>query len=702
MPKNGKRFKHLLTLFLILYFLQESNLLISRRSRILSKSNPSRDEESPREVAQTQSQIIRKTGDLKVLSSFDTDSNETEGLEERFISSANANRVPITFKKCKTKIDQLFDVVKAHAQAVGQESKHKSKKHKKSPPREETLYMLKHKTGMPMNKKIFFGIKLRENVNLLKGAYVFYNKDLPNKSDLNIYLPLMPEYGGCKRKVSSSQKDHVKSLELLYEHLPFWVNFFEITQRQMTNLIMVEMVHQLFMFLLRLFATGMYVKNFDSRFIGVRVVSDIHSILGYSQQIYLNQDLAFVFKNIEAFEYHCHFKKESDFKHLERIFVEQKGREFRVKNESNMDICHQMNLYNLLKILEISLFKSSNIEREENDFFIGCLDEAEDQGKGCPTVILAVLGMDVNKVKYESTKNQKVHLNVLKQLRTNLLAYTTQSFKQWFGIFLKDLILTFRKKPVRVVPSLKLDKGRVEFLISKFKNSILKINQSREQSGNHDEFAEELRQISEGLDKLISIQLKINEKLNESPVELSFEDSRTANKQEIGKIDGFQDLSDIQESEMRSSQQKIVDGISQKSSSANQKSQSSEEELEEITQTLATNLKDVEEVDALQQKVAQDGKAQEQSALTSEMKYQFEEGEQMAFVQRVDNQGLEYISMEINLNMINPKDFGFEDYKEQDEEALNRVVQQYFLEQLKQDPSLQGIVMEIDQSYMLI
>lgn len=634
---------------------------------------------------------------------MDDDSDETEGLEERFIDSSGADRVPIKFKKCKTKIDQVYDVVKAHAEAVGQESKSKKHKHKqKSPPREETLYVRKHQTGQPLNKKIFFGIKLRENFNLIKGAYAFYNKNLPNKAELDMYLPLIPEYGGCKRKVSKSREKEVKSVELLYEHLPYWVNFFEITQRQMTNLTMVEMVHQLFMFFLKLFSTGMYVKNFDSRFIGVRLVPDINLMLGYSQPIYMNKDLAFVFKNIEAFEYHCHFKKESDFRHLEKIFVEQKGRQFKIKNESKMDICHQMNLYNLLKILEISLYKSSNIARDENDFFIGCLDEDQDQGKPCPTVILALLGMDVNKVKYENTKNQGVHLRVLKQLRTNLLAYTTQSFKQWFGIFLKDLILTFRKKPVRVVPALTLDKQRIDFLIAKFQASIQKIQQARQQSGKHDEFADELLQISEGLDKLIAIQLKLSQKLNQPKNADGVADSQLIKKEEIGRIDGDQDLSEIQVNESSQSQlHQEADKFEEISHQSSHHSQESADQLERITQTLATDLKDIEEVDLLQQKVDDDGKEQK-APLSEAMKYQFEEGEQLAFVQRVDNQGLEYISMEINLNMINPKDFGFDDYREQDEEALNRAVQEYFLEQLKQDSSLSGMVMEIDKSNFLI
>jgi hypothetical protein len=665
---------------------------------------------------ETHVEVMTKPQKFEAHVAEDIDSEESDILDERRMKASGKN--PIKFKKCKTNIDEHFNVIKAHGEAEGQEEV-KSKKKKKSPPRQETLYALKHIEGQPMSTKVFFGIKLREDLQGLKGAYVFYNKDLPNKAGLDMYSPLMPAYGGCKRKFSLKDKHRLKSVELIYEHLPYWVSYFEMTQTPMNNLIMVEMVHQLFMFFYRLFPTGMYAKNFDSRFIGVRKVPDVNVMLGFSQNVYLNKNLAFIFKNVEALDYHCRFREEEDFQHLKQIFVSEKKRKFKIKNESKMEICQQMNLYNLLKMLEIALYRSAGIQKvDDHDFFIGCLDEPEDRDHKCPTVILAALGMDVNKVRYEFTKSQRVHLKALKQLRKNLLAYTTESFKKWFGIFLKELLIAFRKRPIRVIPSLKLDASKILGLIKKFQASIAQIKQIQESTGDHEKFKNELAQITEGLEKLLALKDKLVQQTNvpqtpKKTIEKNNEDvdnqiketvidksEKTALVSTIMKDDSSSnsDMEDVQQIKNQ-----IDHHIESDHEHSPQSSNSSVMALD-LQRKIEDDLKDVEEIDELEMQVDDEIQKKEsgKNPLTESMKYSFADDEQLAFVQRVDKSGMEYISMEINLNLINPKDFGFQNYKESDEKALHQVVQKFFLSELKKDPNLEGMVMEIEKSNFLI
>ena len=71
----------------------------------------------------------------------------------------------------------------------------------------------------------------------------------------------------------------------------------------------------------------------------------------------------------------------------------------------------------------------------------------------------------------------------------------------------------------------------------------------------------------------------------------------------------------------------------------------------------------------------------------------FEEGETAKFVNRIDMEGIEYLTLEINLAMINPKDFGFEKYTQKDELKLQEKLQAHFMEELMKDKNLkdQGI-----------
>jgi hypothetical protein len=74
---------------------------------------------------------------------------------------------------------------------------------------------------------------------------------------------------------------------------------------------------------------------------------------------------------------------------------------------------------------------------------------------------------------------------------------------------------------------------------------------------------------------------------------------------------------------------------------------------------------------------------------------EFEEGEQLKFINRIDNEGIEYLSMEINFNLINPEDFGFKDFKKSDQEALEQKVQEHFIAALQNDQEMQKLGLKV-------
>lgn len=77
---------------------------------------------------------------------------------------------------------------------------------------------------------------------------------------------------------------------------------------------------------------------------------------------------------------------------------------------------------------------------------------------------------------------------------------------------------------------------------------------------------------------------------------------------------------------------------------------------------------------------------------TVDQTIQFEEGEQMKFVNKIDHDGMEYLSLEINLNMINPEDFGFDNYdKSKDQSELDRKVKNHFIQLMQNDESMQNL-----------
>merc|ERR1740139_1335164 len=71
-------------------------------------------------------------------------------------------------------------------------------------------------------------------------------------------------------------------------------------------------------------------------------------------------------------------------------------------------------------------------------------------------------------------------------------------------------------------------------------------------------------------------------------------------------------------------------------------------------------------------------------------------GEFAEFVNAVDDDGMEYLSLEINFAMINPEDFGFENFTPEDQSALEKKVQDYVLKNLQNNQDLNDNGIQID------
>ena len=93
---------------------------------------------------------------------------------------------------------------------------------------------------------------------------------------------------------------------------------------------------------------------------------------------------------------------------------------------------------------------------------------------------------------------------------------------------------------------------------------------------------------------------------------------------------------------------------------------------------------------------------QEQGILTESKEYEFDEGEQLAFVQRINKEGQIFISMEVNLSMINPADFGFDNYNpEIHQKELNEKVKKFFVEELSQNEEFKQLGMNVERRLLI-
>lgn len=739
------KIKNYLSFFFFSLFL--FNLTISERSRllssrILSKSHPSQESvsDSNKDISETQSHL-KKPLNQSTISDEDEESPIDFDLEER--QTKKKVHISTTFKKCKLKIESNFNVIsKLAKQSI---SKSKSDKGKKES-REDKFYIAKIQHGQEENNTIYHGVKIKGPVEIMKPVYFYYLKDLPNVRLLDPYIPLMPDFMGCRRTYHTNNSKVIKTLELLYEEMPYWGDYFTRKQRPVHNLMMVEMVHQLFIYFQKLFKIGFYVKNFDSKFIGVREVDNIYNYLQDVPKVYQTTDLAFVFRSVEAFSYKCNLNNEEAFIRLQAIFQREKQRDFSIKNEHIMEVCKQMNLFNLLKMLELSLFKASSIGVVKDTFFLGCLEEEEDMGHACPPVVHQLLGRTVNGYRFQSTKNQQIHLDILRKLRKNFLQYKTESFQKWLSVFVVHIIQTFKSKPVKALPSLSLDPEKIKGLISKFQNSINQIGQIRNSTGDQNKFNDELQLLLQSLEKLklllgddyiddsiIGSRIGTNN-LNKSLDSLQFSKS----SQSLSQIDGKSDHMDMSrlttfenvtnEMDSHEASQKmenprqtvddpsiLEDGVFDKRDSSSRLGTLDFQKLVnpnpttlkpvsdlELENELKSDMKDIENINRVTENKGDKSSSKHDKTLyTESMSYQFDEDEEIAFVNRVDNSGVEYLSMEINMSMFNPEAAGILNYRDMSQDELNAAIQQYFIEKMSQDEELNKHL-KIEAEYMII
>ena len=480
------------------------------------------------------------------------------------------------------------------------------------------------------------------------------------------------------------------------------MSFFEITQTDLTNQMLVEMTHQIFIFLKNIFSTGLFVKNFDSRFIGVRKFNgNVNALFGQKNGFYSHTDLVYVFKNVENLTYHCDYWKETKFASLVKVFMDKKNKtEFAFKNESRSSVCKAMNMYNLLKLLEVSLYKASKMTRPKDALFEGCLNHTIDKGKKCPTVILATFGMKPDKSVFKQSARTKRLIEGLERLRDNFLNYTTDSLMVWVENFLKDLLNSFRTQNINLHLKLILK------MIQKFKKGLVMIKSSRIAENAPNKYQPQEQQMTHGLIRLKSIRDKM---LGKSPsksklsrdTELDLQIIPKQNSKVISEIDaGVQNQAD---KALILDDENIINNISNEKLTDFDKF-NTDSNGSFSTQESNQMYSEVEQINKDTQQQFQNGQIEtdKQNNSTNFLKddepYEFENEEEVAFVHRIDPNGLEYLSFEINLGLINPQKFGFENYSSDDFKELQKRVQEYYLKGLQEETNLEGIMVTVDES----
>ena len=771
--------------FFIITLLSCSSLITCRAARILGKKNQHKTLLSNDTPVQIDSNQIVKSSQLLInesesYSKLSISSHSFDGLDSR-----GGKRKPKTktkFRKCNLDIAANYNLIE-------QKTEHLA------------LYMPKGADST--NAMIFNGVKMTK-YKKLKGMYRFLHGKLPNRQVMDSMYPAMPKFGGCYReyvKMTKSERqshqpqdtpiDPIKSVEVLYEHLPDWVYFLSSTGTNVTNQLLTEMVHQIFIFFKRFFRMGGFAKNFDSSFIGVRQVADVNTALDIAKIPYSQPHIAFVFRSPEFLEYRCNFIGDKTFKKLMKVFVKDKNREFSFKNETEVDICQHITVYNLLKILETSLFKTAGMELPTKRLFRGCLKESEDKHKPCPKIILAALGMDADKNYVAQTPKSILHYNAIKSLRNNFLGYKTASTVIWFEAFLVELLKLFHRQSKSGKFQLAASMKKLEEYRGHYQTTLDLITLKRQETGNQELYVEQFGKITElvaSLTKVIDKHKLILGVLDSTKVgideesilngELSHSNSQEqiilieshsksqddlSPRQSSPKIQILKNSSPPSSQEVISPKNTLISKIkidSTPDSSANSKSgssskdhtdgdlssQSNQIEIESTVNLQSLVTKDIDEdkilsdiqnlnkvqtiannfeisvdqenmpqtVQILDKDKSTNSKhdsssSQEQiqaskskQTLVKSKSYQFQSNEQLALVQKLDDNGMEYLSLEINYKMINPKDFGFDTFNSGDEVILRQKVEEFFMNALKSDVNIVNTGMNLQSQKFLI
>lgn len=718
-------------------------------------------------------------------------------------------------------------------------------------------FMFKNDSSVMDSETVYFtGIKSSFEYRF-EGMYKLYKEKLNNYS---LYFELenvIPKFQGCailsyldNRKIySKGLKDNVM---FVYEMVPFWLDVIKENSLEMTDLNLSEMVHQLFWFFKRIFKSRLFARFFNSHNIGIKYVADVHQNMGLYRSIYSRPNVMYLYRHMENLSSRCDYANDSQFLSLLQRYLKDKQTSFQHVGESSIEICQQINVFNLLLLLEVSLFRSSGLMVDKSIIFKGCLDETEDLGFQCPPAILAVLGR--NKFKQVVRQDQMTEMFYvgLANIRKNLLGYTTKSTISWMGMFLDELLRVFR---LHMVGKVETSVGtnyvkQIKVNMEEQRKVIRKIEDLRNKAQNPNLYQDQMNKIKGVINKLtnLKIQAKDQEEGNkgtyqnmsvktmkdkmgtgvprgpskasktglqmiykeERPFKNKFEfknnfddflnkrladqeidgiilDDPEVSKSEISRLkakehqleasmDSSEQLRTIMksqtkedilsfESEIRNSQ--VIDKTKQQSQlslesfsqsqinvtvSPDQKNElliDQEEPMISDLEVSQTRIVDPDELETLSEKddlmmgsrvnqtidqinVADSSdhqKIQEiidkdiieiENVITQidgslknppkneslvsgitepanklDTSVQFENGEAMKFINRIDNDGIEYLSMEINFNMINPKDFGFENFEEKDQAELEQKIQEHFITALQSDQEMQKLGLKV-------
>lgn len=701
----------------------------------------------------------------------------------------------------------------------------------------------------------YIGIKTSFEYRV-EGMYKLYKEELNNSVVFNELLGVIPRFQGCvilsyldNRKIySKGLKDNVM---FIYEMVPLWLDVIKENSLEMTDLNLSEMVHQLYWFFKRIFKSRLFARYFTSRDIGIKFVNDVHLNMSLSTNVYSRSNVMYLFRHMENLSSKCDYAKDSQFQSLLQRYLKDKHSSFQHVGESDIEICQQINVFNLLLLLEVSLFRSSGLEVDKNIIFKGCLDETEDIGFKCPPSILAVLGKNKFKLQVRNDQMTQMFYMGLLNIRTNLLNYSTRSTISWMGYFLDELLRVFRLHMVGRLNTANETNyvKQIKVNMEGQRKVIQKIQDLRKLAQNPNLYEEQMSRIKGVINRLSFLkhvakdkEEGISEDYQNMPIKTikdkmstglprdssrahqdglkmiyseerpfknkkqflhnvdDFMNKRNANQEIDGIIldDPYVSKSEIsriqkREQEMNASvesseQTKIISsGLTNKQillekseirqsqvisrdqepshQSADSQTQANltimplkqdmetidhEDGVEMALDTSQTRIVEPDEIETLSEKddLIIDQRVNEtldqintadisdhqkigaiidkdiselenvitliddslnkqpeknQSTVTTKTEaadkmntsVEFENGEAMKFINRIDSDGIEYLSMEINFNMINPKDFGFEDYEQKDQAELQQKIQEHFINALQSDEEMQKLGLKI-------
>ena len=653
----------------------------------------------------------------------------------------------------------------------------------------------------PTSSAYFIGIRTSKD-SMVEGMYKLYKEKMNNPALFHEVEGVIPQFQGCVVLSSITNKKVQLKLEtddvfFIYEKAPLWLDYIEEKQLSMTDLNLSEMVHQLFWFFKKMFESRLFARYFTSNDIGIKTVADVHYNMNMSVNIYSRKKVMYIYRNMYNLSSKCDYVNDPQFQTLLKRFLTNVPRNFQHHGEDDIEICQQINAFNHLLLLEISLYRSNNLTVDKKVLFKGCLSQKEDMGFDCPLPILAVLGRNHRKQFIRDDELTRRYNSGLLDIRNNLLKYNTKSTIKFIEDFLDELLRVFRLyNNGQKVEKIKVDYSKqINYNINNQKNVIGKIQEIRDKTKKPELYEDLIVKVQNNINRLDKMKIVVKEKEEgyaDDVQEMSVKGMKDKLKNKITKIEVKKPLNVIY-SEERPFQNKVsidnkmdefmmnrekdqeIDAIIlddpdvakseilklKKAELTIQTKPNTKDEilddstplyvnttpsddlnLGEIThiheEDLDNDLKmnqtidqidiadtqnhdivknlieeDITELEGLVNKIdeeinkssqpeSKDEEASEEidlnessDDLNNKSKVEFAEGEKLKFVNELDEQGFEYLSLEINFNLINPKDFGFEDFKQSDQEALEQKVQNHFISALQDDSEMKELGLKV-------